>query len=110
MPRSNRIAGALQLLLRERDLGLPLFDAGARLVDGSLRLLHLSLGLLERGFEVPRIHQGDDLAGIDHVALVDAQFGDAAGELGGDVDLVGLDAAVAEAMPGGRRSWDCFHQ
>ena len=91
----EKITGAIQLLLRQCDLRLPLFPRRARFIDGSLRLQQQSLGPLERGFEVSRIHAGDGLAGMDHVALVDAQFRQAAGELGIDVDLVGFDAAVA---------------
>ena len=57
---------------------LLLHDIGIRLLEAALRLLHLGLGLLERGFEIPRIHARDDLAGVDQVALVGQHFGDAA--------------------------------
>ena len=67
--------------------------------SAALRLLHLRLGSLQRGLNVAHIHAGDDLARLDQVALVDEQFGDASGEFGVDVDLVGLDAAISRHDP-----------
>ncbi len=96
--RDQRV-GAVELLLRERDQGLLLLDVGVRLVEALLRLLDLRLGLVKRGREILGVHAGDDLPGFDHVALVGEHFGDAAGELGVDVDLVGLDPAVARRDP-----------
>ena len=58
--RDQRV-GAVELLLREGDLGRLLHDIGARLIKALLRLLDLSLGLLERGREVARVHAGEDL-------------------------------------------------
>ena len=60
-------------------------------------------GLLQRGLEIARIHHRDDLARRHHVAFIDKKFRDAAGKLGVDVDLVGFEAAISEAMPGGSR-------
>jgi hypothetical protein len=50
---------------------------------------------MQRGGQILGVHAGEDLAGLDHVAFVGKHFGDAPGELGVDVDLVGLDPAVA---------------
>ena len=46
-------AGAVELLLRERDLGRLLLDVGARLIEALLRLLDLRLGLSKRRLEIP---------------------------------------------------------
>ena len=54
-------AGAVELLLRERDLGRLLHDLGVCLIEALLRLLDLRLGFLERGLDVPGVHAGDDL-------------------------------------------------
>ena len=99
--RHQRI-GAVELLLRERDLGLLLLDIGVRFVEGVPRRLDLRLGLVQRGLEILRVHARDDLAGLDHVALVGEHLGDAPGEFGVDVDLVGLDPAVARRDPQGQ--------
>ena len=96
--RDQRL-GAVEFLLRERDLGLLLLDVGARLIEALLRSLDLRLGLVQRGGEILGVHAGDDLAGFDHVAFVGEHFRDAPGELGVDVDLVGLDPAVARCDP-----------
>jgi hypothetical protein len=74
-------------------------EIGIGLLDGPLRLLHLGFELLQRGCEVPCVHTRDHLTGFDHVALVAEDFGDPPGKLGGDVDLVGFDAAVARGNP-----------
>jgi hypothetical protein len=92
--RDQRV-GAVEFLLRERGLGLLLLDIGARVIEALLRSLDLRLGLVLRGGEILGVHAGDDLAGFDHVAFVRRHFRNAPGELGVDVDLVGLDPAVA---------------
>ena len=95
-------AGAVELLLRERRPGSSAATTLAlRLVEALLRLLDLRLGLLQRGLDVLRVHAGDDLPALDHVAFVGEHFGDAAGELGVDIDLVRLDPAVARYDPQG---------
>ena len=99
--RDQRV-GAVELLLRERDLGLLLLDVGARFIKALLRFLDLRLGLLKRGLEVLGVHARDDLTGFDHVAFVGEHFGDATREFGVDVDLVRLDPAVAQRDPEGR--------
>ena len=50
--------------------------------------------------EIAGVHDGDNLAGSHLVALVGAQFGDAVGEFGGDVDRIGLQPAIAVDDPG----------
>ena len=99
----KEVAGTVELLLRQLDLCLLLLLQRARFVDRALRLLLLRLGLFERRFEVLGIHAGHDLAGMHHVALVNQAFGQASGELGVDIDLVGLDPAVARDDAGGQR-------
>ena len=96
--RDQRVR-AVELLLRERDQGFLLLDVGVRLVQALLRLLDLRLGLVKGGGEILGVHAGEDLPGFDHVAFVGEHFGDPAGELCVDVDLVGLDPAVARRDP-----------
>ena len=102
-PTLQQRSGALDLLLGEHDLGVHLVNVGIGLRDRLARLLDLGLGFLERGRHVPRIHHGHDLAGGHHVALVDPKLGDAAGKLGGDIDGIGLDSAVAVGDAGRQR-------
>lgn len=51
----------------------------------------------ERLFNVSGVHPRQNLPGGHGIADVDQQFGDAARILGSDIDLVGLDATIAEA-------------
>jgi hypothetical protein len=89
------VAGAIEFLLREQDLTDLLSDVVGGFFNRFLRLLHLGFGFLQGGRDVLGIHAGDDLAGFEHVAFVGKYLGDAPGELGIDVDLVGFDPAVA---------------
>jgi hypothetical protein len=73
---------------------------GLRLIERPLRLAHQGFGLLERGFEIAGIHHRDHLARLDDVALVDKELGDAAGELGVDIDLIGFEPPVARGEAG----------
>src|SRR5665213_2280323 len=84
-----------ELLRRKLGGGLLLLDIGARLLDRVLRLHHLRFGCGERLSEILRIHAGQHLALRHPVALVDEELRDAPRELGGNVDLVRLDAAIA---------------
>lgn len=61
------------------------------------RLFNLRLRFLQRGLQVSRIHAGDHLANAYGAAFVDKKLGNAAGELGGDIDFIGLDAAVSRS-------------
>src|SRR5690242_13865490 len=87
---------ALHLLAGKRRQRLLLVDIGTGLVERPLGLTHLCARLLERLLQVPSIHPGHHLTGFHHIAFIRQQFHNAAGELGVDVDLVGLDASVAE--------------
>ena len=88
-------AGAVELLLRQRNLGLLLREVRLRLVERALRLAHQRLGFLQRSLDIAGIHHRDDLAGRHHVAFIDKKFRDPAGKLGVDVDLVGFEAAIS---------------
>jgi hypothetical protein len=92
-------ARAVELLLAEGDLSRLLDDVGARLMEALLRCFYLSLGFLERGVNVPRVHARDDLLGRKQVAFVRVHFDNAAGKLGVDIDLVRLDPSVAKDDP-----------
>ncbi len=61
----------IKFLLREEDLRLLLCDIGVGLVEATLCLLNLRLGLFERSFDVARVHACDDLAGHNIVTFVD---------------------------------------
>ncbi len=50
-------------------------------------------------------NHGDDLTLAHHVAFVGEEPGDAAGELGVDVDLVGLEAPVSLREARGSNGW-----
>ena len=65
--------------------------------------LDLRLRLAQLRFEGGGVHPGDDLAGLDRVALIEQDVLDAAGIFGGDVDLVGFQPAVAGGEAGGKR-------
>jgi hypothetical protein len=93
--------GAIELLLRQRDLGLLLREVRLCLVERTLRLAYQRLGLLQRGLEIASIHHRDDLACRHHVAFIDKKFRDAPGKLGVDVDLVRFQATI----PGGDARW-----
>jgi hypothetical protein len=67
------------------------------------RLFNLRLRFLQRGLQVSRIHAGDHLPSADGAAFVDKKLGHAAGELGGDIDFIGLDAAVSRHDS----NWQC---
>ena len=58
------------------------------------------LGREELGLEFRDVHAGDGVAGLDGVALADADLGDAARELGGDIDPLDLDPAVGGRQAG----------
>ena len=88
-------AGAVVLLLGERQLSFREINVGARLVEAVTSLLDLSLRPLELRGKILCVHPGQHLPGFDHVAFVHEHLGDAAGELGVDIDLVRLDPAVA---------------
>ena len=106
----HQIAGPIELLLRQRDLRPPLVLRRTRFIDRSLRLKDMSLGPLERRFEVSRVHSRDHLALAHHVAFLDPEFSHSAGELGSNVDFIGFDAAVARHDALGQSSWEFFHQ
>ena len=94
-PFGTERAGAVEFLFRELDHGLLLFEVRPCLVERPLRLAHHGLVLLQRGFEIARIHQRDQLARRNHVAFIDEQLRNAAGKLCVDVDLVGFEAAIS---------------
>ena len=85
-------AGAVELLLREGDLARLLDDVGARLVEALPCALDESLGLLQRGLYVARVHAGENLLGVT-VAFVGEHFGDAAG------NLVSISISSASILP-----------
>ena len=94
-PSRHQRAGAVEFLLRELDLGLLLFEVRLGLVERPLRLADQRLGFFQRSLQILRVHDRDDLAGADHVAFIDKELGDAAGEFRVDVDRVGFKTAVA---------------
>ncbi len=96
----GEVGRPIELAFRKVEAGLLLRHSRARLVDRALRLHDLRLRLLERRFEVARIHAGDDLAARDHIAFLDEDVRDTPGEFGVDVDLVGLEPPVAPGDPG----------
>ncbi|MCY1563050.1 hypothetical protein D9M68_1005310 [compost metagenome] len=56
------------------------------------------LGLVALGLQGAGVHARQHLALDDVVAFVDMNFGQASGRLAGDLDLGGLQAAVAHAQ------------
>src|SRR6266567_4903347 len=92
--------GAIKLLLRELCLGLLLFEVRPRLVASPLGLADHRLGLSQRGFEIPRIHERDHLARLYHVAFIGEKLSNPAGEFCVDVDLIGFEAAISRRNAG----------
>jgi hypothetical protein len=68
-------------------------------VDADLRPPLLGLRLAELRLGLGGVHAGELLPGGHEVALVGHDVGDPPGDLGGDVDLRRLDAAVAAGEP-----------
>jgi hypothetical protein len=97
----TRAFGAVELLLRQRDLGLLLREVRLRLVERVLRLAHQRLGFLQGRSDIAGIHHRDDLACRHHVAFIDKKLRDAPGKLGVDVDFVGFEATIS----GGNAGW-----
>ncbi|MCY1533999.1 hypothetical protein D9M68_693550 [compost metagenome] len=101
-------AGPAEALLRGGEFGLALRDhgSGGDLLAfplshqrpgggrGVLRPAYLGAGLGQLGFQHLGIHAGQDLALADEIALVHADFRHASGQLGGHIQLSGLDAPV----------------
>ena len=80
--------GGLTVALAHRHLRL-------RAVHRRLRLRHAGQGFGMLRLQALHLHAGQDLAGLDVIALAHRHLGQAARQLGGHVDLGGLDAAVA---------------
>ena len=91
----NEERGAVEFLFGEVQLGLALDDYGLCLRHGLPGAGDIGVGFVEACLDLVRVHAGQDLSGLDHVALFHRHLGDATRVLGGDVHLFGLDAAVA---------------
>ncbi len=92
----------LQLLRGKGLLRALLLQICAGFLDRALRLFDLRLRLLERLLKVSGVHPGDHLPGADHVADVGAHFRDPARKFRVDIDLIGLQPAVAIAYADGK--------
>jgi hypothetical protein len=55
--------------------------------------------VFERGLQLRRIHARQHLISFDQISFVHEDFFDAARVFGGDVDLIGLDPAIARDDP-----------
>jgi hypothetical protein len=95
MPLGDQRFRANQLLRGVLQLALPLQDLGTRLDHVLLGLGDAGAGGGQGGAQLGRVHAGQNLPLRDHVALVHYHLGHASGIPGGDLDLLGLDAAVA---------------
>ena len=71
---------------------------GVGLVDGTLRLLDLGVALAELLLQISGVHASNHLPRLDHVADLGVQLNDPAWKFGVDIDLVGLQPAVAESL------------
>ena len=105
----DELLRALHLLFGKRDFAFALGDDGQRGLlglaalggdgrGGGLGVLgaaHAGLRLAQRGFERGDVHLGEGLPGRHRVAFADGDGFEAAGELGGDVDLRRFEPAVA---------------
>ena len=69
----------------------------------SLGRVGVGFGLAALGLQLLGVHACQNLARADEVAFVDQDLADSSRRLGGDVDLDGLDAAVAACEP----RWQC---
>ncbi len=78
-----------------RDLGLGAGDGGDGLAGFGQRLVALRVQDID-------LHPRQRLTGLHEIALLDQDVLHPSGELGGDVDLGGLDAAVAADEAGAR--------
>ena len=94
--------GSVQFLRRQSLLGALLLQIGVGLVDSTLRLLDLGLALAELLLQISCVHTSNDLPGADHVTDLGVQLGDPAWKFCVDIDLVGLQPAVAKAYADGK--------
>src|SRR5208282_5730803 len=81
--------------LRRDLLGFALFHDGLRRVDSDGGALQLSFSFVSLGLERPRVHMDEHLSRADEVSFGDQNVRDPSRDLGVDVDLGRLDAAVA---------------
>ena len=88
-------AGAVELLLRQRDLGLLLREVRLRLVERALRLAHQRLDFFSEASRSRVSIIATTWPAAHHVAFVDEELRDAAGKLGVDVDFVGFEPTIS---------------
>ena len=102
VPLAEQDQRPLQLLGHEGGVALALGDEGGGLLPRLAGLTQLRLGGAQRGLQVADVEPRQLGPGLDHLAFVHQHLGDAGRVLGGDVDLVGFDAAVARGEAGGK--------
>ncbi len=56
--------------------------------DAGVGLRDLILGLIDTGLYLAGVETGNEVPGFDDVAFTDAEFGDAAGDFGGDGGII----------------------
>jgi len=81
-------------------LRFALLDTALRRLLADPAALQLSLGFAQLGFELKRVHVGNDLSNPDLVTFMDKDFPDSSGRARGNVDGDSLDAAVAACNAG----------
>ncbi len=89
--------GTLQLLRGQCLLRALQLQIGVGFLDRALGLLDLRLRFLERLLKIPGVHARDHLPRAHHVTDLGVQFRDPARKFRVDVDLVGLQPAIAVA-------------
>ena len=101
-------AGACELELVQLQLAIGLGDRGVDLERLGLLLGDGRLGSRQFRLEGDGVHLGDDLAGLDHVPLVNEDRLDAARLLGRHVHLDRLDPPVPRGDPRRKRRQPCL--
>ncbi len=72
---------------------------GPCFIDRLLRLNHLRLRGSQLGTQIIGIKPSDHRASLNPIALARPEFGQTPGDLGGDIDLGRLEAAIARGKP-----------
>lgn len=89
------LGGTSELFLRQSEQALALGDHRAGVAQRLAGLVRLRLRLAQIRLEILGVHAGQSLAGHDRVALFDQHLEDAAGPLGRNSNLRGLEPSIA---------------
>ena len=91
----GQLRGAVVFLLRQFTLGPALGDHRLGLTDAGIGAFDIRRGARQLGVQLARVHFRQKLPFADQIALLRHDPGDTPRRFGGDIDLLGLDPAIA---------------